>query len=94
MRKFWCFRNPVLLSSYGGHQVFPLRGVGVNDEHTDGPDQAQKVLDGREDIAERQPLLGQACLHRRGSDFASKLQCTMRSEKVVMASQQLQMQLS
>jgi hypothetical protein len=44
---------------------------------------------GREDIAERQPFFGQACLHGRSSDFTSKLQRTMRSEEVVMASQQL-----
>ncbi len=63
----------------------------MEDEYTDGPDQAQKVQDGREDIPEHQPFLGQACLHRRGSDFASKLQGTMRPEKVVMALQQLEM---
>ena len=44
----WCFRNPVLLNSHGGHQVFPLRWIRVNDEHTDGPDQTRKVRDGRE----------------------------------------------
>ncbi len=68
-----CFRNPVLLSSHGGHQVFPFRRIGVNDEHTDGSDQAQKIRGGHEDLAERQPLWGQACLHRRSSDFGPKL---------------------
>ncbi len=34
---------------------------------------------------------GQACLHRRRSDFAPKLQSPMRPEEVIMASQQLQM---
>ncbi len=63
----------------------------LEDEHTDGPDQAQKVPDGREDIAERQLFPSQSSLHGRGSDFAPKLQSTMRPEKVVMASQQLQM---
>ena len=90
-RDFGCFRNPVLLSSHGGDQVFPLRGIGVNDEHTNGPDQAQKVRDGRENITERQPLWGQGCLHRRRSDFAPELQSPMGSEEIVMASQQLQM---
>ena len=53
--------------------------------------QAQNIWDGDEDVAECQPLFGQTCLHRRGSDFVSKLQSTMSSEEVVMASQQLQM---
>ena len=68
----------------------PVR-IRLHDEYKGGCSQAQESGDGREDVAERQPLLGQACLHRRSSDFASKPQGTRRPEKVVMASQQLQM---
>ena len=50
-----------------------------------------KSRDGREDVAERQPLWGQVCLHRRSSDFTPEFQRAMRPEKIVMASQQLQM---
>ena len=32
----------------------------MEDQDTDDPDKVQKVRDGREDIAERQALLGQA----------------------------------
>ena len=55
----------------------------MEDKHTDGPDQAQKVRDGREDIAERQAFPGQSGLHGLGSDLAAEFQSTMRPEKVV-----------
>ena len=45
----------------------------------------------KEHIAERQPLSGQTCLHRWGSDLATKLQRPVRPEEVVIASQQLEM---
>ena len=50
-----------------------------------------KSHDGREDVAERQPLWGQVCLYRRSSDFAPEFQRTMRPKKIVMASQQFKM---
>ena len=65
--------------------------IRVEDEYTDGPGYAQKVRDGREDDAEGQPPFCQACLHGWGSDFASEFQCAVRSEEVVMASQQFEM---
>jgi len=60
-------------------------------EYPDGSFQAQKVQEGRKDIAESQPVFGQASLHRGSSDFASKLQRTMWPEEVVMASEQFAM---
>ncbi len=79
----------MLLSSHGNHKVI-LRGRNyLANEDAMNLYPAQKSRDGHEDLAERQPLMGQACLHRRSSDFGPKLQSTMRSEKVVMASQQV-----
>ena len=60
----------------------------LQNENADG---AQKSEYRREDITERQPPFRQPCLHRRSSDFGSKLQRPVRSEEVVMASQQFQM---
>jgi hypothetical protein len=68
----WRFRNPVLLSSHGNQKVI-LRGRShLTNEDAMDLYQAQKLRDGREDVAERQSLFGQACLHRRGSDFHDK----------------------
>jgi hypothetical protein len=79
----------VLLGSDGTHKA-QVRGQ-RNPANEDANDliKAQKCRDGCEYITERQPFFGQACLRGRSSDFASKLQRTMRSEEVVMASQQL-----
>jgi hypothetical protein len=81
----------VWLRSDRNRRVLPAAWFPLPDEYKDGPGQAQKSGVGREDIAERQPLFCQTCLHGRGSDLATKLQRTVRPEEVVMAAQQLQM---
>ncbi len=81
----------MLLSSHGNHKVF-LRGRSqLTNEDAINLYQAQQLRDGREHVAERQPLLGQTCLHRRSSDFASKLQRTVRPEEVVVTTENLEM---
>jgi hypothetical protein len=81
----------VLLGGQGNRKVLLRSRNRLTNEDATDLYQAQKLRDGRKDIAERQPLFGKTCLHRRSSDFGSKLQSTVGSEEIVMASQQLQM---
>ena len=62
----------MLLRGDRNRRVLPSACFPLPDEYKDGAGQAQKSGVGREDIPERQSFFGQACLHRRSSDFHDK----------------------
>ncbi len=69
----------------------PERSIYLKNEDAVGPYEGQENRDRREDVAECQPLLGQSGLHSGRSNLTTKLQGSMRSEEVVMASEQFEM---
>ncbi len=85
-----CFRHQVLLRGCGQWYRFGRDRVAGPTEQENLDPQPQRNRRRKEDVSKGEPSRGQTGLHSRSSDLTSELQSSVRSDEVVIATEQLQ----
>ncbi len=84
----WCFRHQVLLRGCGQWYRCGRDRVARPSEQENLDPQPQRNLRRQEDVSKGEPSRGQTGLHSRSSDLTSELQSSVRSDEVVIATEQ------
>ena len=85
-----CFRHQMLLRGYGQwYRCGRDRVAGPSEQENLDP-RPEKNRRRQEDVSKSEPSHGQTGLHSRSSDLTSELQSSVRSDEVVIATEQLQ----
>ena len=87
---FGCFRHQVLLRGCGQWFRCGRDRVARPSEQENLDPQPQRNRRRQEDVSKGEPSNGQTGLHSRSSDLTSELQSSVRSDEVVIATEQLQ----
>ena len=85
-----CFRHQVLLSGCGQWYRCGRDRVTRPSEQENFDSRPQRNRRHKEDVSKGEPSRGQTGLHSRSSDLTSELQSSVRSDEVVIATEQLQ----
>ena len=85
-----CFRHQVLLRGCGQWYRCGRERVARPSEQENLDPQPQRNRRRQEDVSKGEPSRGETGLHSRSSDLTSELQSSVRSDEVVIATEQLQ----
>ena len=85
-----CFRHQVLLRGCGQWYRCGRDRVARPSEQENLDPRPQRNRRRQEDVSKGEPSRGQTGLHSRSSDLTSELQSSVRSDEVVIATEQLQ----
>ena len=88
--EYRCFRHQVLLRGYGQWYRCGRDWVARPSEQENLDPRPQRNRRRQEDVSKGEPSNGQTGLHSRSSDLTSELQSSVRSDEVVIATEQLQ----